>query len=148
MNTSGTVHSKRVKYAFFARCSLFRISVDYTRLTGLRTREWGKTPTRLKAEVNPRTSCCPQYLESLIQEKLSKVNGSFWRGNKVESERLQDKENEVFIVAIKQIDKHTLNMYTPLRAGLGTRELSWIRLGLKRFLANVNGRRFQEGCKQ
>jgi hypothetical protein len=60
----------------------------------------------------------------------------------------QGKENEVFIVAIKQLDKHTLNMYTLLRAGLGTRELSWIRLDLKKLLAKVNGRRFQEGCKQ
>jgi len=46
--------------------------------------------------------------------------------------------------AIKKLDKHTLNMYTLHRAGLGTRELSWIRLGLKELQADGIGKRFQE----
>jgi hypothetical protein len=52
---------------------------------------------------------------------------------------LQGKENELLIDAIRKLDKHTLNMYTPLRAGLRTRELSWIRLDLKELGANANG---------
>jgi hypothetical protein len=36
--------------------------------------------------------------------------------------------NEQVTEAIRKLDKHTLNMYTPLRARLGTQELSWIRL--------------------
>jgi len=31
---------------------------------------------------------------------------------------------------IRRLDKGTLNLYTPVRAGLGTRELSWIGLVL------------------
>ena len=42
--------------------------------------------------------------------------------------RLQGTENEGFTDVIKKLDKHTLNMYTALRAELGTRELSWFRL--------------------
>jgi len=56
--------------------------------------------------------------------------------------RLQDKENEGFIAVIKQLDKHALNMYTALRAGLGTRELSWIRLDFRDLQANGNAKRF------
>ncbi len=61
---------------------------------------------------------------------------------------LQDKENEGFIDAIKELDKHALNMYTALRAGLGTRELSWIRLGFRDLQANGNAKRFQEEWRQ
>jgi hypothetical protein len=41
---------------------------------------------------------------------------------------LQGSENKWVIETIRGLDKHTLNMYTPLRARLGTQELSWIRL--------------------
>jgi hypothetical protein len=52
-------------------------------------------------------------------------------------------KNEVMIV-IRKLDKHTLNMYTPLRAGLGTRELSWIRLAIRQIRADGKGQRYQE----
>jgi hypothetical protein len=85
----------------------------------------------------------PQYLEGLIHEKLSKVKMSFrdreWKGR----EWLQGQENERFINAIKQLDKHTLNMYTLPRAELGTRELSWIRLDFRELRANGQGKGFR-----
>jgi hypothetical protein len=55
---------------------------------------------------------------------------------------LQSLENEQFICVVKKLDKHALNMYTPHRAGLGTQELSWIRLDAKELLANGNGKGF------
>jgi hypothetical protein len=66
----------------------------------------------------------------------------------MEPERLQCEENERFTEAIKQLDKHTLNMYTPHRAGLGTRELSCIRLGLRELRANGHGKKLQEEWQQ
>jgi hypothetical protein len=84
----------------------------------------------------------PQYLSNTIHEKLTKVNGDFLKGESRAGKRLQGKANEQLMDAIKKLDKHTLNMYTAHRAGLGTRELSWIRLDVKELLANSNGKRF------
>jgi len=42
--------------------------------------------------------------------------------------RLQCQENKRITAAIRKLDKATLNMYTSVRAGLGTRELSLILL--------------------
>jgi hypothetical protein len=39
-------------------------------------------------------------------------------------------------------------MYTSLRAGLGTQELSWIRLDFNEIGANGNGKKFQEEWQQ
>jgi hypothetical protein len=66
----------------------------------------------------------------------------------MEPEWPQCEENERFTGVIKKLDKHTLNMYIPLRAELGTRELSWIRLGLRELRANGDGKRFQEEWQQ
>jgi len=57
---------------------------------------------------------------------------------------VQVAECDGVIAVIRKLDKHTLNMYTSLRAGLGTRELSWIRLGFSEIGANGNGKKFQE----
>jgi hypothetical protein len=84
----------------------------------------------------------PQYLKSIIHEKLSRVNSDSREGVNRAGTRLQGKVNEQLMDAIKRLDKHTLNMYTARRAGLGTRELSWIRLDVKKLLANGNGTRF------
>jgi hypothetical protein len=70
------------------------------------------------------------------------------KGTRRGGRRLQDKENEGFIYAIKKLDKHTLNMYTALRAGLGTREPSWIRLDFRDLQANGNAKGFQEEWQQ
>jgi hypothetical protein len=56
------------------------------------------------------------------------------------SRRLETTESKYFIGVIKKLDKPTLNMYTALRAGLGTRELSWIRLDLKELRADGSKR--------
>ncbi len=90
----------------------------------------------------------PQYLHSIIYEELPKVNDDFRKGTRRGGRRLQDKENEGFIDAIKKLDKHALNMYTALRAGLGTRELSWIRLDFRNLQANGNAKGFQEEWRQ
>jgi hypothetical protein len=37
-------------------------------------------------------------------------------------------ENKDVAVVIRKLDKGTLNLYTPVRAELGTREPSWIGL--------------------
>jgi len=68
--------------------------------------------------------------------------------NEERRQRLQDKENEGFIDAIKKLDKHALNMYTALRAGLGTRELSWFRFDFSELQASGNAKRFQEEWRQ
>jgi hypothetical protein len=39
-------------------------------------------------------------------------------------------------LAIRELDKHTLNMYTFLRAGLGTQELSWIGIDFSEIQAS------------
>jgi hypothetical protein len=64
------------------------------------------------------------------------------------SRGLEATENKYFIRVIKQLDKHTLNMYTALRAGLGTRELSWIRLGIGELQGGRKWQRFQEEWQQ
>ena len=64
----------------------------------------------------------------MIHKELPEVDDDFRKGTRESDRRLQSKENGGLIDAIKQLDKHTLNMYTALRAGLGTRELSWFRL--------------------
>ena len=102
----------------------------------------------VRARRIPSRPTVPQCLESLIHEKLSKVTGK-WGGLARKRERaLQGHEIKLLIDAIKQLDKHTLNMYTPLRTGLGTRELSWIRLDFTDIRADANGRRFQEEWQQ
>lgn len=90
----------------------------------------------------------PQYLESLIYEKLSEVQMGIRYGQWKGHEGLQGQENERFINATKQLDRHTLNMYTPPRAKLGTRELSCIRLDVRELRANGQGKRFQEEWQQ
>jgi hypothetical protein len=55
----------------------------------------------------------------------------------------QDAEQEEVIVAIRKLDKHTLNMYTALRAGLGTRALSWIRLDFRGYGRTEMAREFR-----
>jgi hypothetical protein len=50
--------------------------------------------------------------------------------------------------AMRELDKHTLNMYTLLRAGLGTQELSWIRLDFSEIRASRMSKRFQEEWQQ
>jgi len=78
---------------------------------------------------------------------------SFVNGYLAENQRnarlvTQDAEQEEVTVVIRKLDKHTLNMYTALRAGLGTRELSWIRLDFREIWANGNGKRIQEEGQQ
>jgi len=78
---------------------------------------------------------------------------SFVNGYLAESQRnarlvTQDAEQEEVTVVIRKLDKHTLNMYTALRAGLGTRELSWIRLDFRGIWANGNSKRIQEEGQQ
>jgi len=67
----------------------------------------------------------PQYLKDIVHEGSSKINDDIRKGTRRGGRRLQDKENVGFIDAIKKLDNHALNKYTALRAGLGTRELSW-----------------------
>src|SRR6266480_4333529 len=45
-------------------------------------------------------------------------------------------ETNSVINVITKLDKHTLNMYTALRAGLGTQGLSWIRPAFREIRAN------------
>ena len=78
---------------------------------------------------------------------------SFVNGYLAESQRdarlvRQDAEQEEVTVAIRKLDKHTLNMYTSLRAELGTREPSWIRLAFSVIQASRNGKKFQEEWQQ
>jgi hypothetical protein len=61
---------------------------------------------------------------------------------------VQIAEQDGFMTVIRKLDKHTLNMYTPLRVGLGTRELSRIRLGFREIRAKGTGERFQEEWQQ
>ena len=61
---------------------------------------------------------------------------------------MQVAEQDGVTIVIRKLDKHTLNMYTSLRAGLGTRELSWIRLGFSEIEANGYGKKFQEEWQQ
>jgi hypothetical protein len=49
---------------------------------------------------------------------------------------------------IRKLDKHTLNMYTPFRAGLGTQGLSWIRLDFSEMPGEQDSRRCQEEWQQ
>src|SRR5258708_14998504 len=127
----------------------FPVSVDCKRISRRKTtklrlaRNGGKTPK----ETSPQPAH-PQYLHSIIHEELPKVNDDFRKGTRRGDRRPQGKENGGFIDAIKKLDKHTLNMYTALRAGLGTRELSWIRLDFRDLQANGNAKRFQEECRQ
>ena len=78
----------------------------------------------------------PNYERVLYKEELSRVNEGFcswlWRCNV----RLQCKENKRVISFIRKLDKHTLNMYTSLRAEVGTQELSWLRIGVREIWAN------------
>jgi hypothetical protein len=46
--------------------------------------------------------------------------------------------------SIRKLDRHTLNMYTPLRARLGTQGLSWIRLDFREMQAS----RIAEGFRR
>ena len=57
-------------------------------------------------------------------------------------------ESEQVKIVCRELDKDTLNMYTCLRAGLGTRELSCIRLDFRTMRANGNGQRIQEEGQQ
>jgi hypothetical protein len=144
MNTFENVHSKRVRYEFFAHRPPFLASVDYRGVSGADKTDDLSYSNRPEARLgDPSHLTHPQYLESLIHEKLSKVNDSSRTEAGMEEERLQGNQNEWLTSAIKQLDKHTLNMYTLLRAELGTRELSWIRLELKELLANANGKGFR-----
>ncbi len=43
---------------------------------------------------------------------------------------MERQENKDVAAIIRELDKETLNLYTPVRAGLGTREPSWIGLVL------------------
>src|SRR6266849_8155425 len=74
--------------------------------------------------------------------------GFFGRERRWKLERLQGKENEGFMDAIKKRDKHTLNMYTALRAGLGTQELSWIRLEFRPIRADGNTKKVAGGTAE
>src|SRR5882762_4051541 len=67
----------------------------------------------------------PQYLKDIVHEGSSKINDDIRKGTRRGGRRLQDKENVGFSDAIKKLDNHALNKYTALRAGLGTRGLSW-----------------------
>ena len=60
----------------------------------------------------------------------------------------QAAETKRVINVIRKLDKHTLNMYTSLRAGLGTQGLSWIRPDFREIRANGNGTKFQEEWQQ
>ncbi len=149
MNTSGSVHSKRLRGTFFAFRRHFPVSVDCKRVSGLKQRNCALLETAAKRprKHSPQPAH-PQYLHSIIHEELPEINGGFWKGTRRGGRRPQDEENEGFIDAIKKLDKHALNMYTPLRAGLGTRELSWIRLDFRNLQANGNAKRFQEEWRQ
>ncbi|PYU58721.1 MAG: hypothetical protein DMG56_20005 [Acidobacteria bacterium] len=57
-------------------------------------------------------------------------------------------ETNSVINIITKLDKHTLNMYTTLRAGLGTQGLSWIRPDFREIRANGQGTKFQEEWQQ
>ena len=43
---------------------------------------------------------------------------------------MERQENKHITAIIRELDKETLNLYTLVRAGLGTREPSWIGLVL------------------
>ena len=57
-------------------------------------------------------------------------------------------EKQQVTIVIRKLDKHTLNMYISLGAGLGTRELSRIHLGFREIRAKGTGKRFQEEWQQ
>jgi len=118
------VDSKRVTGIFFAFCRYFPVSVDYKGVASQRTHK--HRPQRHGARENHcQLARAPQYLKNIVHEGSSKINDDIRKGTRRGGRRLQDKENVGFIDTIKKLDNHALNKYTALRAGLGTRELSW-----------------------
>ena len=149
MNTSGSVHSKRVRGAFSAFRRHFPVSVDCKRVSGRKQRNCALIETAANGQGNISPSRrIPSIYIVLYTKNYQKSMTIFGRERGEGGRMLQDKENEGFIDAIKELDKHALNMYTALRAGLGTRELSWIRLGFRDLQANGNAKRFQEEWRQ
>jgi len=121
-------------------------SVDYKRLTGLRWRaagrakRWGMLrPTDRKWSSLSHTS---YYHKSTVLVKLEGTK--LRRAQKM----AQVAETNSVINILTKLDKHTLNMYTTLRAGLGTQGLSWIRPDFREIRANGHGTKFQEEWQQ
>ena len=95
MNSFESVHSKRVRYPFFAHLAPFLTSVDYRGVSGADKTTTCSYSDRPETGLgDPFRLTHPQYLESLIHEKLSKVNGSSRTEAGMEDERLQGNQNE------------------------------------------------------
>jgi len=149
MNTYGSVDSKGVGGVFSALRRHFPVSVDCKRVSGRKQRNCALIETAANGQGNISPSRrIPSIYIVLYTKNYQKSMTIFGRERGEGGRMLQDKENEGFIDAIKELDKHALNMYTALRAGLGTRELSWIRLGFRDLQANGNAKRFQEEWRQ
>jgi len=81
MNTSGSVHSKRVRGAFSAFRRHFPVSVDCKRVSGRKQRNCALLETAANAQRNISPGLAhPQYLHSIIHEELPKVNDDFRKG--------------------------------------------------------------------
>ena len=95
-------------------------------LKGLHARTTNRFPRGKERDSIGR----PQLRNNIILEELSWVKENLGGVMKRSEERRKAEENKHVAVVIRKLDKDTLNLYTSLRAELGTRELSWI--GLKR----------------
>jgi hypothetical protein len=63
-------------------------------------------------------------------EELSRVKEKLEAGEMRGFSATEQQENRHVVGAIRKLDKETLNVYTPLRTGLGTKEPSWTGLVL------------------
>jgi hypothetical protein len=61
-------------------------------------------------------------------EELSRVKEKLEAGEMRGFSATEQQENRHVASVIRKLDKEPLNVYTPLRAGLGTREPSWTAL--------------------
>ena len=81
----------------------------------------------LRRKRDLRVSAC-NYERIMIVEESSRAKKKSESMEKSGNGGMEGQENKHVAIVIRKLDKETLNLYTPLRAGLGAREPSWIGL--------------------
>src|SRR5437879_5689313 len=108
---------------------------------------WSACALKRRSMTGPQFDWLQTDRESLCDALMAQV----WLPQpfaNAENRPLQGQEKKQLRLVLRKLDKEALNMYTPLRIGLGTRGLSWIRLDFRKMEANENGQRIQEDGQQ
>src|SRR5882672_9827541 len=109
---------------------MFFVSVDSKGLAWVEREPF--SPGKKRDLIRPPLITKGYYIEGIIkgQEKVGAYRKSGTWG-------MEGQENKHVAAIVRKLDKDTLNLYTPARAELGTREPSWDRPCLERVKAGA-----------